>query len=608
MAGLLDNLQGGGSYPVTQAGTGRSLLDLLQNLGSGNSDGSDPYAAADAQRAAEAARFAQAQQAADAQAKAALKPQSQWPNQPYAMGTTDPNATLAFPEGTGSPMGFGGSNPGAAPALPPGVGQPPIIDPNVASNGPTTPTVTGSLFSPSSAGALPTQNVNVPPVVPVQADSYAPNMTQPPVDGTPDVQGGLIGSLTQASQDPEQAHGLLQSFGEKAKMLGDKLTNLTPNAAQALLASGLTVLANNNGTRNLGQLVGEGGIAGINNYQTNVQNQAKNALAAQKLQQDLADKNKLRAIEAWKAQNTPVAIAPGSQVTTAGEMAAGRGPGPSTAFKEYAKSTDSDGVEWSTPVGYDGKPIGQPFQTKNPWVGPLNDNERTAVNGYQTQVANTQQSLGRIQGYLSKLSPTMTDPATGQQVPNPDFVQVPGGLAAHAQDIWTKITGDQAPSQQLRAQITQDVVKGQLAQYKEGVGGRLTNADINLLQKGIPTESGDGKALYNYLAKYAVLQQNILDHDTKQATFASSNRGNLGALQRDTQIGNEVVPKGTDFQSYSSGAYKQTPVQSQGGAASKTSAPTGGNPQNVLMQARAAARNGDKAAQAALQQHGLSWN
>jgi hypothetical protein len=589
---LLDSLQGGGSYPAV-APTGRNLLDMLKDALS-----SDPSAQTPDSPSAADLAYAQATRDANAQ----LAPKSQFSGQPYAMGTQDPNATPAFAPGTGSPAGFGGSAPVAAPLVaspaPVTAARPAVRAPQVGSN----------LFSPS--GSLPLQAVGDGSIPAVQAGQDSPqDLTQPPVDGSPDVQGGsttsgLLGDLQGAAQDPEQAHGLLQSFGEKAKALGEKLTSLSPNASQALLAGGLSMLASNDGTRNLGQVVGIGGISGINNYQSNVQNQARNAIANQQLdiknrqlQQEQFLKLRQQQLEEWKAKNTPIVVAPGSGVTTNDRVAQGLPPiGGGDAVKEYRKVQGPDGVTYNQAFGYSGQAIGQPTVESDPYVGPLNGDERKAVEGYQTQVATGKQNLSRINQYLQQLSPTMVD-ANGQTVANPNFVDVPGGLQAHAQNLWTKLTGDQNAAQQLRTQIAQSVTKDQLLQYKEGVGGRLTNADINLLSAGLPTGSGNGEALYNYLKKYATYQEDVINHQAKQADFAAANRGDLSPLNRSTTINGVTVPKGTTFQDYVSGKFAKSGAQSTGG----------GNPATLLMQVRTAARNGNADAQNELKKRGLTW-
>lgn len=488
--------------------------------------------------------------------------------------------------GTGAPQGFGAP---AAQTTDASADPAPTIQ---------APQVTPNLFN-NVASPGPTGPVNMPiaqPTTPPDV-SVAPNGTASDGQGA-DPTGGLLGSLQQAAQTPEESHGLLQSFADKAKMLGSKLGNLSPNASQALLATGLTMLAGNDGRHNLGQLVGEGGIAGINNYQSNVNVQAQQRLAQAKLAQESILKNQQQALEAWKAQHTVVPIAPGDSFTTAGDNAAGLPPQNSgAAVKEYVKVQDANGVEYNQAKGYHGEDIGAPTVIKDPYAGPLSDSERTAVNTYQAASDQGKQGLGRLQGYLAQLSPTMKD-SQGNVVQNPNFVSVPGGLAASASDVWTRLTGDQTQAQQLRQQINQDVTKSSLASYKAGVGGRLTNADISMLQKGLPTQTGDGQALYTYLSKYATLKQNEQGHTEAQAAFAAVNRGSLGAVPKDTVINGQPVGKGTTFDQFANG--QSAPV-------SRTSAPATGNPANVLMQVRAAARNGDVNAQAALKQRGISY-
>jgi hypothetical protein len=142
----------------------------------------------------------------------------------------------------------------------------------------TDPTSQGLLGLPS-AQPLQSQPVSGPvaqavPPVAQQAPVSAPADFAPPTDGdTQQPQGGLLGLIGQASQEavqsPEASQGLLSALGQKAQEIGSKLTNLSPAASQGLLATGLGILANNNGTMNLGQVVGYGGMSGLNAYNNN---------------------------------------------------------------------------------------------------------------------------------------------------------------------------------------------------------------------------------------------------------------------------------------------------------------------------------------------------
>lgn len=492
--------------------------------------------------------------------------------------------------GTGAPQGFGST-------VIPQPTPPNVTLPNPTAAQPQPPVAND--IQPAQVPAAPAPGINL------NADGSDPGQAPAPAGGAD--QGGLLQSLQGASQDPQAAKGLLQSFADTAKSVGDKLTNLSPNASQALIASGLSILAGNDGRHNLAQLVGEGGIAGINNYQSNVQNQATNAIARQKLLQEAQQKQQELQIDAFKAQNAPTAVPAGESVVTPAILAGNGSPfnpgGPAVA--RTVEVTDKDGNVSTQGVDYQGNPVG-PAQPKSLVdTGPLTGGQNTAVSGAVDAANSAKQNLTRTQQFITQLSPTVIDPATGQPAANPNFLKVPGGLAASAQNVLLGLTGGATQAQQLRQQIQQSLVQAQLQNYKAGIGGRLTNTDVNILQRGLPADNASGETLSNFLQSYGKYQEELATKAAAKSAFIQTNRGDLTPLRHDLNFAGYQFPKGSTIDQVlagdTSGPNGQSSAPSTPTLAGAKAAP------NPVAQAQAAARNGDANAQAALKSRGLSW-
>lgn len=607
MAGLLDGLQGGGSYPQV-APTGRNLWDLLRDAVS-----VDPsqYAAGDAAAAAEAQRFAAAQRQADANAATALTPQAAKPAfgtgaTPYAMGTPDPLAQAPLP-GSGAPMGFG------AP------------DASGAATAGAAPAPTKRAAAPSTVASPQLQGqIKSLPLAPLQqADGGAPpvasgvTLNDDGSDPTQDPQGAVQGAasdttaqLAQAAQSPEASKSVLQGFADQAQGIADKLTNLSPNASQALIATGLATLAANDGSRNLGQVVGIGGAAGLNNYMTNTQMQAKNSLAAAKLQQEQYLELRKQALEEYKARNTPTVVKPGEGYTTPGMISSGQAPAQvgGAAVARTMKFQDAAGNEYEQGVDYAGNPVGNPFISKRADVGPLTGEQNTTIQNAATEAETANVNYGKVQDFIRRLSPTYTDPTTGKQVPNPNYTPIAGGLAGSAQDAWFKLTGDMNAGQRFRKEIENSVVLNQLESYKAGIGGRLTNTDVGILQNGVPIQGANGETVRKYLESYAKYQQGIAERAAVKSAYLQANRGDMSELRHDLTIGG-VTYKGGQGITWDDVVHDRKGVPAAQGTSSQ-GAPSGGSGNinnNALAGVQAAARSGNQSAQNALRQRGYTW-
>lgn len=553
------------------------------------------------------------------------------PNNPYAKQNWDVPAQVAAitaaqtaarqgdPSGTNDPSIIPIDQAEAANAITQQTGQPPLLPPTLPSQAGTPP---AAAAQQAPAPQMATQAVQPPNVASVSTDSSFPSPSDYGSDGAPSSQSGsLLGSLAgnaqQAATDPVKAKGLLSYLGDQAQSIGSKLKNMSPAASQGFLASGLAILANNDGTKNLSQLVGAGGIAGLNQYQTINQNSIANQIAATKLaldqrNQDLVNRvaQQRADIDQWKALHPN--LAPGQNIVdlsgASGADANGQAPVVASGGVKAEGSVnqiqpDGSTVQYKTDTG--GKIIpGTGTVTTNPNIGPLPADRLKVVNDAQTEASKQATNVAHIQALASKLSPTMIDPSTGKEVPNPNYVNIPGGLVAKGQDVWTKLTGDQTSGQILRNQLGQQTYQDYLATWKPGIGGRLTNTDVNLLRQGMPPDTASGPTWYKFLNAYGSLQADMADRAQRQADFTAQQRGDMSPLQKPLTSGGITFPAGSTYAQVTAG---------QGGTRAQQPAqngnPQGGNPQaqSVISRAQAAARAGDANAQAALKQRGLTW-
>jgi len=158
-----------------------------------------------------------------------------------------------------------------------------VMTPSAATSDMTTPTTTDLTAAPGGA----------PPIAPgVMLDDQGNVISgndQGSTDQTGQGSGGgilqnIMSSAQGAVSDPDDSQGFLGKLAGGLKEVGDKLTSLSPAASQGLISAGLGMLAANNGRANLAQIVGEGGVQGMNTYQTIKQNEIANAALLQQRQ------------------------------------------------------------------------------------------------------------------------------------------------------------------------------------------------------------------------------------------------------------------------------------------------------------------------------------
>lgn len=486
---LLDTLQGG--YPAVQAGQGRSLLDLLTALG--RTDGTQPQT---------------------------------MPQSIYAMGTPDPMAALPQQAAPGllGPMGFSGG----------GLLQ------------------AGMQSAPASAASPMAQQAPVnQPAIQIAAASGQPDVTvddqgnasdawQPNANG-----GGLISALApaavDASQSPQKAKTLLGALGATISGIGDKLTNLSPNASQSLIASGLTMLAGNDGSRNLGQLVGLGGIAGLNTYNANREQQTQNALALQKLQQQSSQQgfdNTLAARKQLWEEGKPVSVGQDQSLIDprTGRAIVQAQPG-------VARTTDvqgPDGNTYTVQLDRNGNIVGQPLLKSNPNIGPLGDQQQKTVNDAQQSAA------------AAKTTYQNTAYLANQLASAPDFSS---GFGASINDTLTRVTGNKDAGQQLRGQLAQFANNSILGELPPG---SASDKDIQLVRNGVPSDTASKTTWQAYFSAVGRVQQAAALYQNAKADFVTTNRGDLGPLKRDATINGVQYPAGTTFAQAVTGNSPQT--------------------------------------------------
>jgi hypothetical protein len=190
--------------------------------------------------------------------------------------------------------------------------------------------------------------------------------------------------------------GLLDDFYAGLSDAADKAgTNISsglsdPNVLQGLLAMGLSMMANNTGGASVGETLGRGGLAGLQQYGTakvEEQKQADNALARQKVQQelesgslDLATKKQAAAMQggllnllggAFSDPNA-TATTPTTATTTAGGVTTTPVPTPvSTSAALPANSVSAAIAPDVTSTGTPGVPPLPPMSTAPAGVQPV---------------------------------------------------------------------------------------------------------------------------------------------------------------------------------------------------------------------------------------------
>lgn len=397
---------------------------------------------------------------------------------------------------------------------------------------PPAPAASPSRVDPQSLAPLPQQSVqgmNLP-ADPTQA-------IQGGDSDQPAAPGGLLGALMpavqSASQTPDASKSLLSALGASVSTIGDKLGNLSPSSSQALLATGLTMLAGNDGRRNLAQLVGAGGLNGLNTYAGAQQQQFGNALAQQKLLQDAQQKgfdNRIAlgklGVEQYNAINAPVTVAPGSALYTKDGRPLVQGT-PQVA--RTIETQDPQGNTYTLQYGNDGNMIGQPVLKSAVGVGPLSEAQQKTVNDAAAAAAEARTTYQNTTYLANQLASA------------PEFSS---GAAANINDMLTRITGNKDAGQQLRGQLSQFVNKSILSELPPG---SASDKDIALVRNGVPADNAAPNTWLAYLQAVGRVQKGVAEYQAAKADYSAANRGSLGPLGRDATVNGVQYPAGSTF-------------------------------------------------------------
>ncbi|WP_254215944.1 hypothetical protein [Burkholderia multivorans] len=388
-----------------------------------------------------------------------------------------------------------------------------------------------AMNSASAPMQLPSVAVPDFPVTPVMADDGSTAQDAAPAPSTP-ATGGLLGMLSGAAQDavqsPAKSKGLLER-------LGASISNMSPAASQALIASGLTMLAGNDGSRNLGQLIGIGGIAGLNAYSNATQTAAANELAQQKLrmqadqqakENQLADRKQL-----WE-ERKPIAVGADQSLYAPDANQPGAykpvvHPQPSVA--RTVDAMGPDGRTYTVQLDRFGNRIGTPLLKTDPFGGPLSESQQKYVNDAQNAALSARQTYQNTVALASQLANA------------PDFAS---GAAGTFNDFLSKITGNKDAGQQLRGQLAQFVNSTILNQLPPG---SASDKDIQLVRNGTPADNASKETWQAYLSAVGRVQQAAAVAAQMRADYLTANRGSLGPLMQPATIGGRQFPAGASL-------------------------------------------------------------
>ncbi|KVL90760.1 hypothetical protein [Burkholderia stagnalis] len=391
----------------------------------------------------------------------------------------------------------------------------------------------------AQAGMPQLQSVDVPdfPVKAVDADADSAGVSTP-ASAPANYSGGLLGMLGAAASNavdsPAKSKGLLES-------LGARISNMSPAASQALIASGLTMLAGNDGSRNLGQLVGLGGMAGLNAYSNSTQQEAANELVRQKMLQEARQKKDELALQTRKQdfdESKPFTVGADQSVYMPGRMGANgmpaagsflQGPGGANVAT-WQEMQGADGMKYRQGFTRSGEPVsGARVLVDNPYGGPLSEFQQKSVNDAQTAAMSASQTYQRTASLASQLANA------------PDFSS---GLGATFNDWMTKTTGNKDAGQQLRGQLAQFVNSTILESLPPG---SASDKDVQLVRNGTPSDTASKATWQAYLAAVGRLQQASAIASAGRADYLTANRGSLGPLMQPAIINGRQFPAGTSF-------------------------------------------------------------
>lgn len=368
---------------------------------------------------------------------------------------------------------------------------------------------------PNAAGlaALPAANGGLlnytPPTTGNDSSVLAQDAAPSPLSNPQDLQA----AVQTAAQTPEASKGLLGSFADAARNVADKLTSLSPAASQGLIATGLGILANNNGSLNTGQLIGYGGMSGLNAYNSTKQQEAQQAY----LQQQAVAAQQKNALE---AANTRLQMLKASAPIEVGGRtyapnAAGTGYQDLGGVGKVARTqevTNADGSKDVLQFDQNGNQVGQPISTgaatsaQPIQFAPEELAKRNA--DLQNQLTSSNQQIAQI------------DNLAGTIVGNQGALK--SGWQSNINNYINNIKGKTDLSQQTRQQI-----QSYATQFinQSLPPGSASDADIRNARATVPDFNGDPKAILAWLATARQAQQRINDYSQAGIDWNTASRG-----------------------------------------------------------------------------------
>jgi len=441
------------------------------------------------------------------------------------------------------PMPSGPNGPG-----PQGFNAPGVYTPTTDAQGNQPPILSPDQGTQSPGPDLTSAPGGAPPMAPgVMLDDQGNQIGGTSDSGSgPGILQNIMAQAPQAAQDPATSKGFLQRLADGLSDVGDKMKNLSPEASQSLITAGMTMLAANSGGRNLAQIVGEGGIAGMNQYQTMVQNERSAAIEQQKAQQTALQNARQFALESSKLQEVDPSKGAYSYATGYIPPAAGGLP---TEYRQ--KTTDAYGNQYETPYDKFNNQTGPTQQVS----AQIPEAQQKRMDAFDQASQDANQQLSRTQNYITQLKNT----------------PVPSGWVGTAQKYLADVTGNPAGGQQLQAQIMRELQQANLQGFKgEGVN-RITQGEFKVLNNGL-TGNMSSEGLQQWLQAYGHLQEVTANRAAINAAYAHETNGSMHDLIRDTNINGTVYPKGTSINQIVNGSVKGTPIAEYKGSTTQPTA------------------------------------
>jgi hypothetical protein len=196
--------------------------------------------------------------------------------------------------------------------------------------------------------------------------------------------------------------------------------------------------------------------------------------------------------------------------------------------------------------------VGQPYLKTPVGAVPTTD-QNTAIANAHTSAQQANAAVTLAQQRINQLTPTIPDPNNpGQQIPNPNYVDVSGGIEGRVLDAWTALTGSQSAGQQLANQIRQEIGTTNIESLRASGISRITNLDVETLNNP-PPPNASPQALQQYLTAYEHVLETKATQSGATAAYLDSNNGDYRPLRSATTFNGVTYPVGTTYEQFTSG-------------------------------------------------------